>query len=266
MKSSGKKIKIGIFGGSFNPPHIGHLILAEKAFEQLNLDKLIFVPAYIPPHKINKQIAEPEHRLKMLELSIKSISGFIISSLEIDRKGTSFTYDTLLDLIKIYPEAKFYLLIGYDNLIDFHLWKNYTEILKLCSLAVFDRYINEEKHIKNSGNYIKSGSVSTGNSRKLSLSHIGVCKSKLIQSIPYSSHNTNSIPSDLPIITNSGGSIVFDLFDKNTLFRKKVLFLNTPRIDISSSEIRMRIRKKMKITFLVPENVEKYIIKNYLYK
>lgn len=147
--------KIGIFGGSFNPPHVGHLLLASLVFEKLKLNKLLFIPAFIPPHKTKLNLIEPEHRLKMLKFSIGSNNCFEVLDIEIKRGGKSYTFDTLMYLKKIKPEAKFYLIIGYDNYIDFTSWKNYKELLKNCKVVVLNRYISKDvnKKIKHCENY-----------------------------------------------------------------------------------------------------------------
>jgi nicotinate-nucleotide adenylyltransferase len=143
-------IKIGIFGGSFNPPHFGHLILAERTREILKLDKIIFVPAYIPPHKKRIHIVDPVHRLKMLKLAIEGNEHFGISDIEIKRGGTSFTYDTLLHLTEKHRNAKLYLIIGMDNYYDFNHWKNYNQIFDLCQVVVMKRVFN---HCEGSGKH-----------------------------------------------------------------------------------------------------------------
>jgi len=137
--------KIGIFGGTFNPPHFGHMILAEGVVEALKLDKLIFIPAYTPPHKTKANIIEPAHRLKMLKLAIDGNKYFDISDIEIKRGGTSFTYDTLQSLKEKHKDSKLFLIIGMDNYRDFCYWKNYNLIFDLCEVVVLKRS-NDEKN------------------------------------------------------------------------------------------------------------------------
>ena len=118
-------MRLGIFGGSFDPVHIGHLIAAESAREAFQLDKVLFVPAHQPPHKPSLPHASSALRLKMLDAAVRSHIGFAVSDLEIRREGPSYTLDTLQELIKIHPGAKFYFILGTDlvpELIHWHRW------------------------------------------------------------------------------------------------------------------------------------------------
>ncbi len=132
-------MRIGIFGGSFNPPHIGHLMIAELAFEQLGLDKVIFVPAYLPPHKVGSHRSSPYHRLQMTKIAVKGNPQFIVSDIEIQREGISYTVDTLQYYKKRYPKSKLFLLIGGDNYAQFVAWKSPDVIAMLATLAVYPR-------------------------------------------------------------------------------------------------------------------------------
>lgn len=126
---------LGVFGGTFDPPHIGHLILARYAYVELNLNKILFVPARNQPHKKEKNIASPEARLEMLKLAIRDDNRFEVSSMEIERKGLSYTYQTLKGLKKLYPESELYFIIGGDNIVDIETWKNPEEIFNLATVA-----------------------------------------------------------------------------------------------------------------------------------
>ena len=202
---------IGIFGGSFNPPHTGHLILAQRCRELLQLDKIIFIPAYIPPHKTHISLVDPKDRLKMLKLTIKGNPYFNYSDIEIKRKGNSFTYDTLLALQNKYTQSKLFLIIGMDNYNDFCKWKNYQGILNLCKVVVINRHVINDKQSKDTGD-------NTANP----------------------SHN-------------------------NLVEHSNFIFIDTPIIDISSTEIRDRIKKGLPIKYYTTEQVEKFIVKNKLY-
>ncbi|MGB2868018.1 MAG: nicotinate (nicotinamide) nucleotide adenylyltransferase [Bacteroidota bacterium] len=133
------KSSIGIFGGSFDPTHVGHLMIAEQARQELSLDKVIFVPAFIAPHKANGTSAAAEHRMRMLRLAIKGNSSFKVSAIELERKGISYTVDTLAGLQRQFPRAELFLIIGSDNLRDFQSWKSPREILMMARLAVYER-------------------------------------------------------------------------------------------------------------------------------
>jgi len=129
----------GIFGGTFDPPHVGHLIVAEHMREAAGLDRIIFVPSAISPHKQHQATSSPTHRLAMLRLSIADHPPFSVSSSEIERRGISFTIDTLINLRKIFSEDVLSLIIGMDNLVDFQEWKDPLKILEVARLLVMTR-------------------------------------------------------------------------------------------------------------------------------
>src|ERR1035437_3488194 len=114
--------RLGVFGGTFDPPHIAHLIAGEIAAETYHLDKLLFIPAFIPPHKTEQVVSEAKHRLAMIRLATEGNQHFEVSAVEIDRQGPSYTIDTLRALReKLRPEA-LYLFIGRDQLEIFGSW------------------------------------------------------------------------------------------------------------------------------------------------
>ena len=131
-------MKTCIFGGTFDPPHIGHLLIAQTVFESENFERLIFVPANISPAKKNGDSSPPEERSKMLEMSLTNNPNFEISDLEIKREGISYTIDTIkevADKLKLDKNNLFFLMGG-DTLKGFHNWKNPEEIIKLCNIIV----------------------------------------------------------------------------------------------------------------------------------
>lgn len=118
--------RLGIFGGSFDPVHIGHLIAGEWVREAFQLDQVLFVPAFQPPHKIDSPKAPPTLRLKMLEAAVRSHIGFGVSDIEIRRQGPSYTVDTLQDLSRIHPGARLFFILGADlvpGIIGWHKWE-----------------------------------------------------------------------------------------------------------------------------------------------
>ncbi|MCG6961529.1 nicotinate-nucleotide adenylyltransferase [bacterium BMS3Abin03] len=129
--------KVGIFGGTFDPIHNGHLITTQSVRELRNLDKIIFVPSFVSPHKPNIKSASPKHRLNMIKLAIEGVDFFDYSEYEIDKGGISYTVDTLQEFKKRYDELEF--IIGYDNIFTFHTWKNPDEILELAKIIVLKR-------------------------------------------------------------------------------------------------------------------------------
>jgi nicotinate-nucleotide adenylyltransferase len=132
-------MKIGILGGTFNPIHIGHLILAEEAREKLGLDKVIFVPAYQPPHKDNSDIAQAGARFTMIKLAIKGNKNFEVSDIEIKRNGRSYTIDTIKEFKLKYPKDDLYFIIGSDLLKYLNDWKDLGEIIKMVKFIVATR-------------------------------------------------------------------------------------------------------------------------------
>ncbi len=132
-------MRIGILGGTFNPVHIGHLILAEEAREKLGLDKVIFVPAALPPHKDNLNIALAADRLKMLRLAVASNKYFTVSDIEIKRQGRSYTIDTLKVFQAKYPRDELYFIIGSDLLKYLGEWKDLKQILSMVKFVAATR-------------------------------------------------------------------------------------------------------------------------------
>lgn len=131
--------RTGVFGGTFDPIHFGHLLVAEQARDQLRLDRVIFVPAAIPPHKRSAAISAGPIRVAMLERAGCGLAPFEISQIELQRAGVSFTVDTLRQLRAESPADEFFLLVGRDNLIDLPNWREPAEIAKLATIAYAER-------------------------------------------------------------------------------------------------------------------------------
>lgn len=145
LNSEAVKMKIGIFGGAFNPIHNGHLALAENYYNSLKLDKIIFIPTSVPPHKTADYLVSQNDRLEMVRLAISDNSSFDVSDIEFHRQGKSYTYDTLLSLKELYPDSEIYLIIGADQFLTFHLWYKYKEILDMVTLCTSARENEQEK-------------------------------------------------------------------------------------------------------------------------
>lgn len=131
--------KLGVFGGTFDPIHLAHLIVAEQARDQLGLDKLILLPAAIPPHKQQREISDGKHRLEMTRLAAADNPAFEVSDLELRRKGLSYTAETLRLLHEEHPDDELFLLLGGDSLADLPNWYRPNEIRRLATLAVAAR-------------------------------------------------------------------------------------------------------------------------------
>lgn len=188
---------IGIFGGSFDPIHIGHLITTLHVKEKRNLEKIFFVPSFISPLKQNQTTIDEFHRLKMVELAIENIDGFLVSDYELKQKKISYTIDTINEFKKYYDKIE--LIIGYDNYLVFDKWHKPDEILNKVKVVVMKRQ--------------------------------------------------NEFSNDI-----------------NNFYKDKMIFIDTPTIEISSTEIRNRIKQNLSIDFFLPEKVKEYILKNGLYR
>lgn len=187
---------VGLFGGTFNPVHFGHLITSQRVKEMRKLDKIILMPCNISPFKVKaSDLLDGDTRIKMLELAIGNNAGYEISDLELTKGGVSYTYDTIMELKKKHDELE--LIIGFDNLIDFDKWYRADEIVKEAKLVVLTR------------------------------------------------------KADHP--------------DKRNRFFEQAIFVDSPTVEISSTEIRDRIRAGLSIDYLVPRLVVEFIKQEKIY-
>jgi len=134
-------MSVCIFGGTFDPPHLGHLAIAEAIRDRLKIDAILFVPAYLPPHKTSHPLSSVDDRLRMLELAIKGRTGFEISNIEILRKGISFSIDTIRQLKqeRNLQREELFFLMGADSLRELHTWKDPDQILAESRVLVVKR-------------------------------------------------------------------------------------------------------------------------------
>ncbi|MCX6173631.1 MAG: nicotinate-nucleotide adenylyltransferase [Ignavibacteriales bacterium] len=188
---------VGILGGSFDPIHLGHLITSYDVLEKRNLEKIIFVPCHISPHKTDQKPTDDIHRLNMVNLAIEKYPYFESSDFEIRKGDVSYTYNTLVELKKTYDRLE--LIIGFDNLIVFNKWFRPDDILQLATVVVMKREID-----------------------------------------------------NIPV--------------KHNKYFGSAILLETTLIDISSTEIRVRVKNNETIDYLVPSKVKEYISKHGLYK
>lgn len=141
--------RLGLFGGTFDPIHLGHLILAERAFEQLELDQLIFIPAKISPYKIGlPPAASAEDRMKMIQLAIAGRKKWHLDSRELFREGPSFAIDTISELRKDHPGATLFLLIGADQVAGLTGWKESEKLQKLVTFVVLSRKLENRETVQ----------------------------------------------------------------------------------------------------------------------
>jgi nicotinate-nucleotide adenylyltransferase len=132
-------VRIGVLGGTFNPPHLGHLICAQEAYLQLELDRVTLIPARIPPHKPVEDEPGPEHRLELCRVAVGDDERFDVSDLEVAREGPSYTVDTLELLHSQAPESELFLLVGGDIAAGLPRWREPERVLSLATLAVAGR-------------------------------------------------------------------------------------------------------------------------------
>lgn len=129
----------GIIGGTFDPPHFGHLLAAEWARQEYNLEKVVFMPAAWPPHKQAKKMSEAKHRLQMVRLAVQGNPAFIVSDWEMKGQGKSYTINTAEFFCNEYPDADIYFIVGADSLLTMDTWKDVSRLVSLCKLIVVSR-------------------------------------------------------------------------------------------------------------------------------
>ena len=132
-------MRIGLFGGTFDPPHVGHLIVAQDALARLELARVTFVPAFQPPHKREREVSSAEVRLALVRAAIAGDDRFAVDDLEIRRGGPSYTVDTLRELQARQPDAELFLLLGTDQYEEIETWREPRELRRLACIAVLSR-------------------------------------------------------------------------------------------------------------------------------
>ena len=196
--------RVGILGGTFNPPHIAHLVCAQEAYLQLDLDEVMLIPARIPPHKPVDDEPGAEHRLELCRAAIEGDDRFTVSDLEITRDGPSYTVDTLRTLTRKAPDSELFMIVGGDVAAGLPSWHEPEQVLSLATPAVAKRR--------------------------------GTARARVDQAL-------QSLP---------GG--------------ERAVFFRMPRIAISSTLVRRRVRHGEPVKYFVPDAVAKYIERNRLYQ
>ena len=196
-------MRVGILGGTFNPPHLGHLICAQEAHRELGLDRVLMIPARIPPHKPVEHEPGAEHRLELCRRAAAGDERFEVSALELAREGPSYTVDTLLELTAHDPQAELFLIVGGDIAAGLPRWREPERVLELATVAVAKRR--------------------------------GTARSSVDAAL-------ESLP---------GG--------------ERAQFFSMPRIGVSSTLVRRRVRSGQPIRYLVPDAVAGYIAEHRLY-
>lgn len=147
--------KIGIMGGTFDPIHVGHLILGEHAYDFFGLDKVLFMPTGNPPHKDGRVTADKEHRINMCRLAISDNPHFQLSTLETDYEGYSYTCETLQKIKLLYPDTEIYFIIGADSLFSIEKWRNPQQVFENCILLVANREETPSKELLEQVNHLE---------------------------------------------------------------------------------------------------------------
>ena len=195
--------RVGVVGGTFDPPHYAHLVLGETARVQLRLDRIIFVPAGQPPHKVMRPMSSAHHRAAMVETAIADNPAFALSRVDLDRPGPDYTVGMLALLQQGFPEAELFFLIGGDSLAELHTWHDPASILRQARLAVMQR---------------------------------------------------SGWEADLEMLERAVPGV-----------RERLLWLDAPRLNISSTDLRRRLSLGLPIRYLVPPPVEAYIRTHFLH-
>lgn len=201
-----KKKKVGILGGTFNPIHVGHLLLAETAYDSFGLDYVLIMPNGNPPHKELSKEENSNHRMEMLQLSVKGNSHLVPSDFELKREGVIYTYKTLELLCQENPETVFYFILGADSLIHLEEWQ-YPE--RICKSAVLLVAVRDEL-------------------------------------------NQEKVKQQMEILKGK--------------YQAEIYLMDMPAIEISSSDIRKRIREGRTVRYQVLDDVREYIQRNHLYE
>lgn len=221
-------MRIGLFGGTFNPIHFGHLRAAVEIRERFGLDNVYLIPAAIPPHKAQVGIAGPLDRLEMIRLDVGKDANFVVSDVELKRRGTSYTIDTLSFFADMLPKTDpLFLIVGLDAFLEFHTWKDFMGILTRIPLIVMGR----------PGGYDRS-------------------------------QFTDMLPAVADYLDVLAPGYNYDRQQSVFAHPEfqPVYLIGVTSLDISSSDIRSLVRKGRSIRFLVPETVSEFIASKGLYQ
>jgi nicotinate-nucleotide adenylyltransferase len=224
-------VRLGVMGGTFNPIHYGHLAAANEVREAFVLDTVIFVPAAVPPHKDHGEIIDPRHRFMMTMLATVSHPHFVVSSVEIDRPGASYTVDTIAQLKHLYQESKaVYFIVGIDAFLEIASWRQPDVLLGSCHTIVTSR-----------------PGYNLHELARAPLQQVAAIHPPL---------SFEPMPGKGPL--ESPGFQVCDT-------PYQVYLQEISGLDISSTDIRQRVKTGRSIRYLLPDSVDAYIRKYQLY-
>jgi len=221
-----KQKRVGLFGGTFDPIHFGHLRAAEEIKEILCLDKVYFIPSAIPPHKSDSKITNSSKRLEMLKLAIEGIKYFDVSEFELQSETPSYTIKTLEYFNHTEPNTEYYFILGNEQFNHIESWKDYKGLFELSNFAVITRPGFSEPSL---------------NKVPLALKDDFLYYKKVENVVSY----TKSASKDIAFT--------------------EIVFTEIKGIEISSTDIRNFVRAKKSIKYLVPDKIEKYILTQKLY-
>lgn len=220
-------MRLGIFGGSFNPIHNGHLAIANQVCEKLQLHRVLFIPTGEPPHKRDQSLAPAKDRYEMVRLAIAGTPSFDISDIEVQRRGKSYSIDTIRELRRQYgPTAKLYFLIGLDAFLDFPSWKEPEALLHACRFVVISR------------------------------------PGQSFQSLARLSMLPTLDPHALAQL-DAGNMTRWDIAIPSC---PGIICLPLPPSAISASDIRQRVQRKAALANVLPPSVESYILQHHIYQ
>lgn len=216
------KEKIGLFGGTFNPIHLGHLRAARIVQEAFSLSQVLFIPSYIPPHKVTLDIASPQNRLKMVELALAGNSRFKPCAIEVEAREKSYSVLTLEKIKKIHPGSSLFFILGVDAFLEIETWKEYERVLSQCSFVVISR---------------------PGYDLDRARDVLGRRFHKEMY----------AVSSDEPL-------------EERLFLSFRIFLLKIDALDVSSTEVRRRIKNGDSLEGLIPQEVEAYIREKGLYR
>lgn len=221
-----RPLRVGIFGGTFNPIHRGHLAIATEVRKAIGLDRVLLIPAGRPPHKRGQKIPPAKHRLEMVRLSVRNHPGLEVSDLEVRRRGKSYTIQTVRALQRRYPKGtEFYLILGLDAFMEFSTWRFPDELMGRCNLAVVSR-------------------PGFRFSELVRLDFLSKPDPKALRELDQG----RRIRIDLPLTA-----------------RTRLVLIRVKAHDVSATQIRDHLSGGKRFKNLLPPLVESYIIKHHLY-
>jgi nicotinate-nucleotide adenylyltransferase len=220
-------MRIGLFGGTFDPIHIGHLRAATEVKQGFNLDQIVFIPAALPPHKTQAAVTDAADRLKMVELAVSGHTGFTVSDVEVGRSGPSYSIDTIDHFKRTAPkDGGIFFITGLDAFLEIDTWKSYTELLKQVAFIVIARPMFDCNEIGSRWSRLEK-----------------FIKSKISDEYRFSESSACFVHSKA----------------------KPIYIFDVTALDISSTRIRELIKKDQPVKFLIPGEIENYIKTRGLY-